>query len=114
MELPTRAGKSQLQDSYVCHQRKPYPASLRKKQTSLVYASEADVLNMALFGMTAKEWRDADFTEKVAAKRGEWSADRANCCLYFAQEKEAARNSEQPLLRIKPKPVVVSWNAFIA
>jgi hypothetical protein len=23
-----------------------------------VYASEADLLNMALFGMTAKEWRD--------------------------------------------------------
>ncbi len=23
-----------------------------------IYASEADVLNMALFGMTAKEWRD--------------------------------------------------------
>ncbi|MBU0569176.1 KilA-N domain-containing protein, partial [Patescibacteria group bacterium] len=26
-------------------------------QTNLIYASEADVLNMALFGMTAKEWR---------------------------------------------------------
>ena len=25
---------------------------------SLVYASEADVLNMALFGKTAKQWRD--------------------------------------------------------
>jgi hypothetical protein len=25
---------------------------------SLVYASEADVLNMALFGMTAKQWRE--------------------------------------------------------
>ena len=25
----------------------------------MVYASEADVLNMALFGMTAKEWRDS-------------------------------------------------------
>ena len=27
--------------------------------TDAVYASEADVLNMALFGMTAKEWRDS-------------------------------------------------------
>ena len=27
-------------------------------QTNLVYATEADVLNMALFGMTAKNWRD--------------------------------------------------------
>ena len=34
------------------------PPELSAKQTSLVYASEADVLNMALFGMTAKEWRD--------------------------------------------------------
>lgn len=37
----------------------PIPPELSAKQTSLVYASEADVLNMALFGMTAKEWRDS-------------------------------------------------------
>lgn len=36
------------------------PPTLTKKQITLVYASEADVLNMALFGMTAKEWRDAN------------------------------------------------------
>lgn len=35
------------------------PPELSAKQVSLVYASEADVLNMALFGMTAKEWRDS-------------------------------------------------------
>lgn len=40
------------------------PQVLDKKQTSLVYASEADVLNMALFGMTAKQWRDANPNEK--------------------------------------------------
>ena len=34
------------------------PAQLTSKQTSIVYASEADVLNVALFGMTAKQWRD--------------------------------------------------------
>ncbi len=34
------------------------PPQLTKVQASLVYASEADVLNMALFGMTAKTWRD--------------------------------------------------------
>ena len=27
-------------------------------QISFVYANEADVLNVALFGMTAKQWRD--------------------------------------------------------
>ena len=34
------------------------PPELTKAQTNLVYASEADVLNMALFGLTAKQWRD--------------------------------------------------------
>jgi len=34
------------------------PPELSKKQTQLIYASEADILNMAMFGMTAKEWRD--------------------------------------------------------
>jgi len=33
-------------------------ASLSKLQKSFVYAEEADVVNMALFGKTAKEWRD--------------------------------------------------------
>ena len=34
------------------------PAELTPQQTSIIYASEADVLNVALFGMTAKEWRE--------------------------------------------------------
>ena len=33
------------------------PKELTKNQINFVYAEEADVLNMALFGMTAKEWR---------------------------------------------------------
>jgi hypothetical protein len=33
------------------------PEKLTNKQTSFVYASEADLLNMALFGKTAAEWR---------------------------------------------------------
>ena len=36
------------------------PAELTKKQINCVYADEADVLNVALFGMTAKEWRMAN------------------------------------------------------
>lgn len=35
------------------------PPELSAKQVSMVYASETDVLNMALFGMTAKQWRDS-------------------------------------------------------
>ena len=34
------------------------PATLNKQQISHVYALEADILNMALFGKTAKQWRD--------------------------------------------------------
>lgn len=34
------------------------PPQISKKQQSLVYATEADVLNIALFGKTAKQWRD--------------------------------------------------------
>jgi len=33
------------------------PSTLTQRQMNQVYASEADVLNMALFGMTAKQWR---------------------------------------------------------
>jgi len=33
------------------------PQQLTNKQTSFVYASEGDILNMALFGITAAEWR---------------------------------------------------------
>ena len=36
------------------------PAELTPAQTSIVYATEADVLNMALYGITAKQWRDAN------------------------------------------------------
>ena len=35
------------------------PPAITKTQTSLVYANEADLLNVALFGQTAKQWREA-------------------------------------------------------
>lgn len=34
------------------------PTLVTKKQINFVYASEADILNIALFGLTAKQWRD--------------------------------------------------------
>ena len=34
------------------------PPTVTPKQASFTYASEADLLNVALFGMTAKEWRN--------------------------------------------------------
>ena len=35
------------------------PTEITSFQASIIYANEADVLNVALFGMTAKQWRDA-------------------------------------------------------
>lgn len=40
------------------------PQELTAKQTAFVYADEADMLNVALFGQTAKEWRDTNATLK--------------------------------------------------
>lgn len=36
------------------------PAEVSKAQAAITYASEADLLNVALFGQTAKQWRDAN------------------------------------------------------
>ena len=38
------------------------PLKLSAKEISITYANEADVLNKALFGMTAKEWKDKNPT----------------------------------------------------
>jgi len=40
------------------------PDTLSPNQISLVYASEADVLNMAIFGKTAKQWREENPDKK--------------------------------------------------
>ena len=40
------------------------PLEITKEQASFVYASEADVLNVALFGITAKEWREKNPDKK--------------------------------------------------
>ncbi len=40
------------------------PQEIDSYHRSLIYANEADVLNVALFGMTAKEWRDAHPEDK--------------------------------------------------
>jgi len=40
------------------------PPELDRKKVSIVYANEADVLNVAMFGMTAQEWRDTNPDKK--------------------------------------------------
>jgi hypothetical protein len=36
------------------------PIELNKKHISFIYAGEADLLNLALFGMTAKDWKESN------------------------------------------------------
>ena len=38
------------------------PPTITREQSAIVFASEADLLNVALFGMTAKQWRDENAT----------------------------------------------------
>ena len=40
------------------------PEEVTSQQASIIYANEADVLNVAMFGMTAKQWRDANSDKK--------------------------------------------------
>ena len=40
------------------------PAEITQQQANSVYASEADILNVALFGTTAKQWRDTNPDKK--------------------------------------------------
>ncbi|OCB74907.1 DNA-binding protein [Flavobacterium glycines] len=40
------------------------PISLTANQKNFIYADEADILNVALFGKTAKEWRNENPNEK--------------------------------------------------
>lgn len=40
------------------------PARISAKAAAMIYADEADVLNVALFGMTAKQWRESNPDKK--------------------------------------------------
>ena len=40
------------------------PEEVTPHQASIIYANEADVLNVAMFGITAKQWRDANSDKK--------------------------------------------------
>ena len=54
------------------------PSKLTKEQINIVYAEEADVLNMALFGITAKKWKSKN-PDKVGKSREYASSDELIC-----------------------------------
>ena len=60
-KLDWRANRLLAKASYLVHTdaiKNNIVPKLTEKQKKFVYANEADVLNVALFGMTAKEWRE--------------------------------------------------------
>ena len=60
-KIEWRANRQLAAASYVIHTdaiKENIIPQLSDEQKKFAYASEADVLNVALFGMTAKEWRD--------------------------------------------------------
>ena len=52
--------QTQLSDPYRGYKRAYYSHDYYQEQAQYVYASEADILNVALFGKTAKQWREAN------------------------------------------------------
>lgn len=62
-KLDWHANRVLAKVSYVVHTdaiKSIIVPTLTEKQKKFVYAEEADVLNVALFGMTAKEWRESN------------------------------------------------------
>jgi hypothetical protein len=51
------------------------PIEITNQQIGHIYANEADILNVALFGMTAKQWRDAN-SEKQGNIRDDASLEQ--------------------------------------
>ncbi len=77
------------------------PPALSKKQTTFIYASEADVLNMALFGLTAKEWREQN-TDKTGNMR-DYATVAQLICLSNLENLNAMliANGESQSVRLK-------------
>ena len=80
------------------------PPELTPEQISFKYASEADMLNVALFGMTAKQWRDAN-PDKKGNMRDEATLNQllvlANMENYNAVLIEQAKPQSERLVQLR-------------
>ncbi len=52
------------------------PQEISKQQMGMVYANEADLLNVALFGQTAKDWREQNLDKQCFAYQARIPAKR--------------------------------------
>lgn len=73
--------------------QKLIPEELTPAQTAIVYASEADVLNVALFGKTAKQWRDAN--PKLKGNMRDYASMNELICLANMENLNAVFIQEQ-------------------
>ncbi len=80
--------------------------TLTEKQKKFIYATEADVLNVALFGITAKEWREEN---KVADKKSN-IRDHANILQLVILNNLQNTNAELMELKIPQHERLVKLN----
>jgi hypothetical protein len=64
------------------------PAKLAPQQISIIYANEADVLNVALFGMTAKDWREQNPDLKGNIR--DWKVWQCHACIKISSTRRTA------------------------
>lgn len=85
------------------------PKKVASKQTSHIYANEADVLNTALFGRTAKEWRDSN-PKKVGNIRDYANAVQLVCLsnLESLNAELIKQNLDQPTRLKKLNEIAIS------
>ena len=80
------------------------PSELTQEQISCKYATEADILNVALFGKTAKQWRDSN-PEKKGNMRDEANLNQllvlANMESYNAILIEQGREMPERLMLLR-------------
>ncbi len=85
------------------------PKSLNAKQISFIYATEADVLNMALYGKTAKKWQDEHPNKKGNIR--DYSNVTQLVCLVNLENLNAVfinDGHEQPLRLEKLNQIAIS------
>ena len=58
------------------------PTEVTREQAAIKYAEEADVLNVAMFGMTAKQWREANPTSKAISATMPLSTNSSACRIW--------------------------------
>ncbi len=91
------------------------PAEVTKAQASIIYANEADVLNVAMFGMTAKQWRrlrlERQYPRLCLGKRTYLPLQygKPQCCVHRARTTTIRTTHQTQPNRHPPDERVGEW-----